>query len=109
MSKAISDDDEPIVPAQLSATIKQALALTQSIATTGHEKIDAELLAAEQALRRARAAVLDLADGSTLSPEALPRSPGAETIVVCPVCKTEWKFDDHDNCPTCNLAPQGVN
>ncbi len=52
---------------------------------------------------------LDESDDVTLPPEALPRSVGGEVIVACPVCKTEWKFDDHDSCPTCKLAPQGVN
>ena len=57
MTDAKSDDGDTMAPAQVSATIKQALALTQSIATTGDEKIDADILAAEQALRRARAAL----------------------------------------------------
>lgn len=55
MSNAVSDDGDRLAPEQMSATIKQALALTQGIATTGNEKIDAEILAAEQSLRRARA------------------------------------------------------
>ncbi len=55
MADAVADDGDRMEPAQVSATIKQALALMQGIATTGNEKIDAEILAAEQALRRARA------------------------------------------------------
>ena len=47
--------------------------------------------------------------GVTFPPDTLPRVAGAETIVICPVCKTEWKCDDHDNCPTCKLPPQGRN
>ncbi len=47
--------------------------------------------------------------GVTFPPETLPRVAGAETIVECPICKTAWTFDNHDNCPTCGLMPQGVN
>ncbi len=48
-------------------------------------------------------------EGVTFPPDTLPRVAGAETIVVCPVCKTEWKFSNRDNCPACGLMPQGVN
>jgi rubrerythrin len=48
-------------------------------------------------------------EGVTFPADTLPRVAGAETIVVCPVCKTEWKFDNHDSCPACGLPPQGVN
>ena len=48
------------------------------------------------------------AQGVTFPPDTLPRIPG-DVIVECPVCKTKWEFDNHDNCPTCALAPQGVN
>ncbi len=47
--------------------------------------------------------------GVTFPPDTLPRVAGAETVVVCPACSTEWKFSERDNCPTCGLMPQGVN
>lgn len=48
-------------------------------------------------------------EGVTFPPGTLPRVAGAETIVECPVCKTSWQFDNHDDCPTCGLTPQGLN
>lgn len=54
MLQPVSDDGDKLSPAQASATIKQALHLLQSYATFGDAEIDAAVLEAEQALRRAR-------------------------------------------------------
>ncbi len=48
-------------------------------------------------------------EGVTFPPDTLPRVAGAEVIVACPVCKTDWNFDSHGKCPTCGLIPQGLN
>lgn len=37
----------------------------------------------------------DAAEGETL-----PRVPGAEVIIVCPSCATQWKPED-ERCPKC--------
>jgi rubrerythrin len=48
-------------------------------------------------------------EGVTFPADTLPRVAGAEIVVVCPACATEWKPDSHDRCPTCGLMPQGMN
>ena len=36
----------------------------------------------------------------TLPPERLPRSPGADVIIVCPSCECHWTPED-GKCPNC--------
>ena len=57
MLKPVSDDGDSQKPEQASATIKQALHLLQSYATFGSTEVDEQVLAAEQALRKARALI----------------------------------------------------
>ena len=40
-------------------------------------------------------------DNETLPPEMLPRVSGAEVIIVCPSCETQWKPDEDEKCPKC--------
>ena len=37
---------------------------------------------------------------ATLPPELLPRSPGADVIIVCPSCEWHWVPEDI-KCPNC--------
>jgi rubredoxin len=39
-------------------------------------------------------------DEKTLPPEELPKSPGAEVIIVCPSCEWQWVPED-ERCPNC--------
>ncbi len=39
-------------------------------------------------------------DNTTFPPEDLPIIPGAEIIIVCPSCDTEWSVAD-TQCPNC--------
>ena len=41
-----------------------------------------------------------MADDVTLPPEMLPRSPGADVIIVCPSCEWQWVPED-EKCPNC--------
>ena len=54
MNRALSDDNDTLTADDVKARIDGALRLLQSIATTGHDKMDEQLQIAERALRNAR-------------------------------------------------------
>lgn len=55
--QAISDDEGRMTVSDVMERLRAALRDLASIATTGDEKIDAEVLNAEQAIRRAMAGI----------------------------------------------------
>lgn len=57
MAQAIADDESRILAADVARKVREALRCLQAIATTGHDDLDADLLVAEQALRRVKSGI----------------------------------------------------
>ena len=81
------------------------VALREDVQSVSAVEIDLETYGPSEDAARTRMMVAMRALASKL----LEASADAAVVVACPVCKTEWEFDDHDSCPACRLAPQGVN